>query len=236
MSTPPNADFRLSPQQLAFYETFGFLRLPRLFAEDIDAIIAAFEAGFVEGPTLEMSEDVHFGMRRVAAPGIVERSARLRELIEDPRIVGIVRSVFGDTSEWAGSDGNLMWCDTAWHCDLYGSPIDRYHLKLFFYLDPVDARSGGLRVIPGTHFYAGSFARGLRQKVSRWQDVEGIFGVRVEDLPSVAVPSEPGDVILGNFRTLHATFGGGPRRRLLTMNFRDARPEGAPRPSGDVAR
>ena len=36
---------RLTDQQLAFFDTFGFLAFPGLFADDIDKITDAFEKG-----------------------------------------------------------------------------------------------------------------------------------------------------------------------------------------------
>ena len=37
--------------------------------------------------------------------------------------------------------------------------------------------------------------------------------------------STPGDLIVGNFRTLHGSFNGAPRRRLFTVNFSAAQVE-----------
>jgi hypothetical protein len=38
-------------------------------------------------------------------------------------------------------------------------------------------------------------------------------------VPSWTVDVDPGDLVVGNFRTMHASFNGGVRRRLFTMNF-----------------
>ena len=39
------------------------------------------------------------------------------------------------------------------------------------------------------------------------------------DIPAVAIETQPGDVVIFNQRTKHASFGGGEERRMMTMNF-----------------
>lgn len=220
------SDFRLTPQQVAFFETFGFLRLPGLFGDEIEDITASFEEVFASEEPMDLVQDLHFRKKRLVVPHVVDKHPRLGRLLEDPRITGIASSLLGEDYEWLGSDGNLMWCGTAWHCDVYNAPLDHYHVKVFFYLDPVDTDSGGLRMLPGTNFFTEKYATTLRRDLWDHSKIKEIYGVDFDELPSVGVPSEPGDVIVGNFRTIHATFHGGPRRRLFTLNFREA--NGAP--------
>lgn len=214
----------LSQQQLAFFESFGFLHIPGLLADDIEAITEAFEQVFVERQAVETFEDIHFGGRRLAIPYFLECHPRLKELETDPRIVGIVRSLFGDEYEYRQADGNLLFCDTAWHCDIYDSPLNQFHVKLFFYLDALDGPTGALRVIPGTNDYLSQFARHLRRDLDPWTEIPARLGVQPHEIPSWAINSQPGDLIIGNFRMIHATFGGIPRRRLFTMNYRSLQP------------
>jgi hypothetical protein len=214
--------FALTPQQVHFFETFGFLRLRGLLAADLPDLIAAFEAVFSdpENVKYEMSEAVHFDDRRYIIPAILDKDPRLAALKTDPRILGVARSLLGDDFEYAESDGNLLYCDTAWHCDIYDAPMEQYHLKLFVYFDALRADNGGLRVIPGTNYYQTPFASGLRAELQDWQAIPELFGVEPEDIPSFTIENEPGDLIVGNFRTIHGTFRGGPRRRLCTLNYR----------------
>jgi hypothetical protein len=215
----------LSPQQVKFFETFGFVRLPGLFRDDLEEISDAFESVFATATPIEMRETVHFDQRRQAIPLFLDYHPRLKQLETDPRVLGVVRSLLGDEFEYRQADGNLLWCDTSWHCDIYGAPLKEYNIKLFFYLDQLDGSSGALRVIPGTNLHDSRFAVGLRNELQPWDDIEARFGVSPEEIPGYAIPNEPGDVIVGSFRTMHATFGGPPRRRLFTINYRQGRPE-----------
>ena len=50
-------------------------------------------------------------------------------------------------------------------------------------------------------------------------DPSHAWGVVGPEVPAVALPSEPGDVILLNHMTAHASFGGVAKRRLMTAVF-----------------
>jgi hypothetical protein len=225
-SNPPEA-LELSPQQRHYFATFGFLKLPGLFATDLPWIEDEFEKLFADESlaSWENRSSLHLHQRRKIIPGFVSHSERLSCLITDPRVDGVVRGLLGDGYEYAESDGNLYWCETAWHCDIYSAPLARFHVKLCFYLEALDGSSGALRVIPGTNHHDQAFARGLRVDVNDPEKTAGRFGVDARDLPSWTIDSSPGDLIVMNFRTLHASFNGGQRRRLFTMNYRESDPE-----------
>src|SRR5262245_58290795 len=104
-STPTTASFSLSPQQLNFFETFGFLRIPGLFAPEIDRIIRGFEAVFGEVEVPSYSVELHYGdPRTMIGPGFIDRHEDLQWLRDDPRIMGVVASLIGDTYEYLESD------------------------------------------------------------------------------------------------------------------------------------
>ena len=52
-------------------------------------------------------------------------------------------------------------------------------------------------------------------------------GVAIDEVPSWTLEVEPGDLIVGNFRTMHGSFNGAARRRLFTVNFAAAPEETA---------
>ena len=211
----------LSQQQITFFETFGFLTLPGLFADDIDQIGADFEEVFASTPATEPQDDpdpdtaafnasfsaqprvdtyqhLNFGRHRAIISEFLERHDRLRHLPTDPRISEVLSSLLGADYEYVGSDGNLFDCDTSWHCDVYQSPLERYHVKLFFYLDPLEDHNGAIRIIPGTNHFRDAFADTLRRDLADWKRIPDQFGVDSTEIPSWTLTSMPGDVLVGD--------------------------------------
>jgi ectoine hydroxylase-related dioxygenase (phytanoyl-CoA dioxygenase family) len=84
-----------------------------------------------------------------------------------------------------------------------------------FYLDPVTATSGALRVIPGTHRHGDRFAEGVQAAL---MDKSGTLSLRGDQVPAVALESNPGDVVVFNQALKHSSWGGGNRRRMFTIN------------------
>ena len=227
LTTPPenttevDNQYLLTPQQIHFFETFGFLRIPGLFANDIDNIVAGFEDMFgnEEQPVWETKEALHGDEKRLIIPGFIEQSPKLAPLQHDPRVVGVVKSILGPDYIWSSSDGNLFYCESYWHPDDYAAPLHHYHVKLSFYLDDLSGDNGAIRIIPGSHFHQQTFSRTLRKNFKDESGVEEIYGMASGDIPSITVNSTPGDLILWNFRTIHGSYNGGERRRLFSLNF-----------------
>lgn len=228
-------DLVLSPAQVTFFQLFGFLKLPGLFRAEIDEIREGFEEAFSseESPTiLDPSNPYHTPRDpafadevRLMVPYFIERSEKLRWLRDDPRVRGIARSLIGDDFDYAESDGNRFNCDVNWHIDAYGAPIGEYHIKLYFYPDALTGPMGALRVIPGTNHYTEVYAQTLyRDLMADPTRCQEIFGVELEEIPSWTIDVEPGDLVVGNYRTLHGSFHGSPGRRLFTVNFKEAKP------------
>ena len=209
--------------QVAYFETFGYLKLPGLLADDIDEITEAFEAVFADeaNPRWETYEELHLRRRRLIIPAFIDRHPRLARLRDDPRVSGIVRSLIGPDYEYAESDGNIFSCESSWHADTYSAGLGRLHVKASIYLDPLSADSGAIRVIPGTNFHHTSYAQTLRRELEHADQIESHFGIDGRDIPSWAISSVPGDVVVWNFRTIHASYNGGERRRLFSINFRE---------------
>jgi len=194
-------------QQRAFFETCGFLKLPGLLKHEITGIIAEFEAVFAR---LGHHPD---GTRRRSIVPFVDQRAGLCALLDHPGIIAAAGNLLGPDFNYVSSDGNYYTGDTGWHRDsLYQS---NSYLKLALYLDRVTQDTGCLRVIPGSHTDAG---------LRHWNDdrvraAETEWGMAMRDVPAYPLENEPGDVLLFNHRTLHASFGGGSSRRMFTMNL-----------------
>jgi len=175
-------------------------------------------------PVIDTYEHLNFGGHRAIIPGILESCPELAWLLSDSRITATAADLLGPDHEYFGSDGNIFNCDTSWHMDTYGAPIERYHLKLLFYLDHLDGSSGALRVLPGTNHHDDAYSRQLRPGLFDRERTEATYGLGVEKIPAYVIDNEPGDLIVVNFRTAHATFNTQAGRRLFTLNYRAPEP------------
>ena len=209
---------RLTEQQLRYFETFGFLKFPGLFAEEADAITEAFEHVWA------MRGGGHGGKRhdgkyRSALLQFIDHSEYLSALIDDPRIDDVYSSLLGDDYNYTGSDGNYYVGDSQWHSDLYHER--KYvSVKVALYLDPVARETGCLRVIPGSHQIGDKYGDALDSQVhiGRSAGPQESFGLSGGEIPAVALESEPGDMLMFNHCIKHSSFGGGDRRRMFTIN------------------
>jgi hypothetical protein len=212
------------PQQ-RFFDTFGFIRFPGLFADQIGAVTDEFEAVWAR-----------LGGHRPIYMPFIDQSELLSSLVDDPRLHDIAVSVLGDDFNYMGCNAHCSVGETGWHHD--GREGLRF-LRFFFYLDSLTAESGALRVIPGSHRLGDAFANSLVRLISREEDLsaeqhrvrsredpmadielEAIFGVGAAGIPAFPIENTPGDVILFDHRIMHAALGSGEAtRRFFTINL-----------------
>lgn len=212
-------DYQLSPEQIRFFDTFGFLSFPGMMADRIAEITDEFESLWAARGAGHAGKP-HDGTARSCIVPFIDQSERLSALLDDPRIHGIAVSLLGDDFNYMGSDGNYYVGDTNWHSD--GWHRDILNIKIAFYLDPVTRNSGALRVVPGSHKIGDSYAEILKQQLPKSQENLGVLG---RDVPAVALETQPGDIVLFNHNTKHASYGGNNRRRMFTINFCQRYPE-----------
>ena len=216
---------RLTEHEIDRFRTFGYLAFPGHFADEIGDIIDAFEKVWADHGGGHDGRP-HDHKHRSALVPFIDRDEYLCSLIDDPRIEGVVASLLGDDFNYTGSDGNFYVGDTQWHSDGYAAK--KYtSIKIAFYLDAVDRDSGCLRVIPGSHHYGDAFAEALHEAAPRSadSDPEGAWGVTGAHVPAVPLESAPGDMVLFDHGVKHASFGGGTRRRMFTINFQERHAE-----------
>ena len=212
---------RLTEHEINRSRTFGYLVFPGHFAAEIGDITDAFEKVWADhGGGHDGRQHDH--QHRSALVPFIDQDEYLCSLIDDPRIEHVVASLIGDDFNYTGSDGNFYVGDTQWHSDGYKDA--RYtSLKIAFYLDVVKKDGGCLRVIPGSHHFGDAFAEELHRAAPRSaeSDPEGAWGITGAHVPAVPLESEPGDMVLFNHGVKHASFGGGTRRRMFTINMQD---------------
>jgi hypothetical protein len=212
----------LTEQQLACFQTFGFLAFPGLLADRIERITQEFEAIW-DANGGGHNGQAHDGTARSCSVQFIDQNAYLSTLLDDPRIHGIAADILGDDFNYMGSDGNFYVGDTRWHSDGYGGRGGPLHIKIAFYLDALTRDTGALRVIPGSQRVGEPFADALQNSIRASDETWGLGGSQI---PAVALETTPGDILVFNHDLKHAAFGGSQRRRMFTMNCCQRYPEG----------
>jgi hypothetical protein len=196
----------LTPQQQQQFETFGYLVLPGLLADDIGWITEEFEAVFRD------RQVVHDGTKRSCIVPFIDQRERLCTLLDHPRLQALIGGLLGEEFNYLGGDGNYYAGDTGWHSDGFHR-VGKF-LKVALYLDPVGRDTGCLRVIPGTHRIEAEPGWAARQ-AGRSRE---LWGIEPREVPCVPLESWPGDVVAFNHNLMHASFGGSTQRRMFTLN------------------
>jgi len=203
--------FQLSPQQIDFMDTFGYLHVPGLIADRIAEVDEAFETLMRRN-----GGDAHDGSKRFCMVPFINHCAYLCTLLDDPRIHGIASALLGEDYQYWNSDGNYYAGDTGWHSDTqWPEPIRFY--KMAIYLDRMTRDSGALRVIPGSHRFGEGYAEVLQEQLYVRKNFWGAADGR--DVPAVALETEPGDLVISNHSTKHSAWGGNQRRRMFTLVY-----------------
>lgn len=215
------ASTRLTSEQLAFFDMFGFLAFPGLLADCIDRVTDGFEAVWAANGGGHNGK-AHDGTARSCSVQFIDQNVYLSTLLDDPRIHDIAASILGDDFNYRGSDGNYYTGDTRWHSDGYGGRGGIRHIKIAFYLDKLDGETGALRVIPGSHRIGEPYADELERSIRNSPELWGVSGRQV---PALALDTTPGDILVFNHDLKHAAFGGSQRRRMFTMNCSQRYPD-----------
>jgi len=195
---------KITEQQVRFFNDFGFLKLKQAFRDDLEWIIPGFEQIFIDRGV------VHDGTKRSTVVPFIDQNEKLLTLVDHPVILSAAKALLGDDFNYLGGDGNYYTGETGWHRD--GYHLEGRYLKMAFYLDAVRGDSGALRVVPGSHKPGVWDETKFHRPVDSW-------GIEGRDVPAYALDSDPGDLLIFDHNTLHASFGGGSARRMFTLNL-----------------
>jgi hypothetical protein len=201
---------KLTPQQVQFFDTFGYIVLPGLMADRIDWITQQFEAVFTDRGI------IHDGTKRSCVVPFIDQRTDFCTLLDDPRIEGLATSLIGDNFNYLNGDGNYYTGNTTWHSDGFHH-VGKY-LKIAFYLDPVTRDTGALRVIPGSHRTENRDYNDIKWDALKASQAQELWGIEQSEVPSIALESKPGDVVAFNHNLMHSAWGGSATRRMFTMN------------------
>ena len=134
----------ISEKDVNFFNTFGFLKVPRFFAQEIKLINREFDRLMKERFGDALNEDRNF-----LYPQFMDNSSTLSDLLLLPKITALAKALVGDGFVYKGSDGNIFTQTTGWHRDYL---IRTKSCKILIYLDSNNEDNGALRVIPGSQF------------------------------------------------------------------------------------
>ncbi len=211
----------MTPQQVAHFQTLGFLQCPRLFSPpEMSALSDAFDAA----------------MRRerggAPAPGPGDRRQQVASffdldpeafypLLDDERLVNVFETLLGEDFILLESEGLLHTEGSRWHHDAR-APTGLFSMRAAIYLDRLGPGDGCLDIIPGSHFL--EFGEALT-RTPRDYGEDGFgdrlldLGVEPEEIPGRhSLRNEPGDVIFMNHKVYHAALTGKPGRRAIHVN------------------
>ncbi|MDA1088629.1 MAG: phytanoyl-CoA dioxygenase family protein [Verrucomicrobia bacterium] len=194
----------LTEGQVSFFHTFGYHVFRNLFSPDE---LAEIRREFDESMADQYSHRPYDGSERHWTVMMDEDTPLFASLMEDPRFLEPARQLFGPEVLGIIVDANRYTGNTGWHPDTV-SPL-QYGVKFAFYLQPVGADTGALRVIPGTH----------RLFPFTEEFSEGVRSAGLREVPCQVLESQPGDVVAFDLRLWHASHGGSADRRMCTVVY-----------------
>ena len=171
----------LTDRQLRHYRTFGFVVLRNLFTADE---VATLRAEYEEELDLVYADQPFTGETRYWTMMLHPRRPLFAGLLEDDRFCSVAEQLYGPDAIGICTDANRYVGDTHWHPDHTADrEEDCFGVKFAFYLDPVSADTGALRVIPGSH------NRAYHEQV---RDSLPALTLAVADVPAYVCASESG--------------------------------------------
>ena len=207
----------ITAEQKAHWDAFGFLMLRQLFSsEEVESLReATIEVINREGGSRAISSGPNW-----SAGAFLERHPLLTQWLEDDRIYDIPETLLGPDFVLETNGGFVFWGDTLWHGGFGPEelPMPNETAKIAMYFDPLKREDGCLRVIPGTQ--RRPFGERVRPQYSEDMDPTAMpFGVPQEDVPCVALETEPGDVMVFTERVFHSSFGSQKGRLQISSEY-----------------
>ena len=208
----------LTETQKHQFDTFGFLLLKNLIPRDE---MQVYIDGFDE--TMNRANGGipwdHTPNNRYATPFYKHNPAVYHRLLDNDLLHQAVEDLLGKDFVFFVAEAHHRHGGTGWHHDGI-APEEQSHLKVSFFMEPVRADTGALRVIPGTHFQQ------MRDRLDGWYDANGgwtVADAKASDImpwsAAIALESDPGDAVIFNVKVYHAAVGDTANRRVIYINY-----------------
>jgi hypothetical protein len=217
----------LSDRQIDYFHTFGFLVLRQhLDPDTVDRLSREIDRALHDafGPdVLADRSNPGGGIPGHYLPTMGAATPVSRSLVEDERLVGVAQALLGADVLPTYAESILYYAQTPLHCD---DGLGLTSVKFVAYLEPLDAGSGALRLLGGSHHPG--FARALRGWQDRYHpDSDAALRRQFEELPCTIAETRPGDLIAFDQHVWHGSSNGRDRRQWTVTYLKDTPEEAA---------
>jgi hypothetical protein len=199
----------LTTGQVDHFRTFGFTVLRGYLADCVGALRAEVDAAIRDAYAATYDERVFDGISGHYLPMASRLTPVSMSLVcDDPRLIGAAEQLLGGPVIPECPEGVLYFFEAGWHTD---DGIGVRGVKFAAYFDELTAGTGALRLVPGSHHpeqNARLAACNCRRGPAR---SEAEAAACQESFPGYVAGTSPGDVIVFDLRTWHASTGGRDR-------------------------
>jgi len=204
----------LTARDLDFFHVFGFLRIAELVSESTVHTLAGeldSELGAAFGDTTRPLGATS-GRDGFFAPVMTGRAPTSLQLVDT--FAPLAETLLGRPVLPSYAEASVYFGPTPWHLDS-GSLMDS--VRFILYLDPLEGAGGALVFLPGSHHagYRMAFQSFLDSFVV--MDESSVMET-ITRMPTHAVVSRPGDLIVLDERVWHCSMAA-PRRRQWGMTY-----------------
>jgi hypothetical protein len=199
----------LSTAQIDYFRTFGFIVLRDFLGEHTAALRSEVEAAIRDAYAANYDERVIDGISGHYLPMASRLTPTSMSLIcDDGRFLDAAEDLLGGPALPECPEGVLYFGEASWHND---DGIGVRGVKFVSYFDHLGIANGALRLMPGSHHpehHARLVAYGRAQLPI---DTEAKAAAYQASFPGCVAETSPGDVVVFDLHTWHASTGGRDR-------------------------
>jgi hypothetical protein len=199
----------LTTGQADHFRTFGFVVLGGFLADRLAVLRAEVGAAIRDAYAASYDERVIDGISGHYLPMASRLTPVSTSLVcDDPRFIEAAEKLLDGPVIPECPEGVLYFAEAAWHTD---DGIGVRGVKFAAYFEQLTAASGALRLVPGSH-HPEQNARMAAYRNRRLRVRTGAGAAAYQaSIPGYAAATAPGDVVVFDLHTWHASFGGRDR-------------------------